>query len=270
MMKRAKRKTLGQHFLKERRILKNIVHIINPQDEELVIEIGAGKGALTRYLAQRGARVIAIEKDRELIPHLEALGYPKVEIINEDVLKLNFKSLSSGKSVKIVGNLPYSISSPILFRILEEKEVISECVFLLQKEVAERVCAEPGSKRYAPLSILIQNEFFTRLHFIVPPSCFLPPPKVDSALISLKKRKRPLYAVDVCSFLIFLRFCFKQRRKKLLNNLKEARMFSPDLGMKEIFHKYRIEENARPEQVSLSQFVGLFKSLEEGLAQKSS
>lgn len=260
IVKKSKRKTLGQHFLNNRDVLQRIVKVIDPQPEDVIIEIGAGKGALTFYLAKSKAKIIALEKDKTLIPFLKKQEYSNLTVLEKDALRVKFEDLLQGKPGKIVGNLPYSISSPLLFKVLEEKEFVSSCVFLLQKEVAQRVCASPGTKKYAPLSILFQNDFDTHLHFRVPASVFSPPPQVESALISLKKRQQPLSPVPhQAGFAKFLKGAFQSRRKKLANNLKALEI--PPSRIKETYLICGIDEKSRPEQVSLSQFVALYTQL---------
>ena len=265
MTKKSKRKALGQHFLHNRQLLRRIVNVIDPQPEEIILEIGAGKGALTFALAERKAKIIAVEKDVSLIPHLKKKDFSNLTIIDKDILRVHFRDLlpiNEARKAKVVGNLPYSLSSPILFKVLAEKDVISCCVFLLQKEFAQRLCAQPGSKKYAPLSIIFQNFFTPRFHFSVSASFFSPPPKVESALMSLEKRSKPLFPiVEQELFLKFLKGAFQHRRKKLSNNLK--RLHWPDSLIKRVLEICGIDGNLRPEQVSLPQFVRLFNCLQE-------
>jgi len=261
---KTKRKALGQHFLKSRTVLKRIIRCISPQGQDLIIEIGAGKGALTFPLAEKAGRVIAIEKDPSLIPFLERRSFPNLTILEKDVLRVDFRELARKEniwgSVKLVGNLPYSLSSPLLQKVLEERELISECVFLLQKEMAERLSGQPGSKSYAPLSILFQNHFFIKLHFTVGPGSFSPPPKVHSALISLRKRSQPLFFIDNEElFRVFLRACFTHRRKILLKNLEKLDV--PLSAIEKAYQKFSMERNIRSEQIPLSRFVELFRFL---------
>jgi 16S rRNA (adenine1518-N6/adenine1519-N6)-dimethyltransferase len=184
-------------------------------------------------------------------------------VLEKDALRIKFEDILREKPGKIVGNLPYSISSPLLFKVLEEKKSVSFCVFLLQKEVAQRVCASPGTKKYAPLSILFQNDFDVHLHFRVPASFFSPPPKVESALISLRKRSKPLSPIPhQPEFGKFLKGSFQNRRKKLTNNLKALEI--PSSKIAEAYLQCGIEENWRPEQVSLLQFVSLYTLLYHG------
>jgi 16S rRNA (adenine1518-N6/adenine1519-N6)-dimethyltransferase len=260
-----KTKALGQHFLNDRSILRKIVDIIAPRKDELVIEIGAGKGALTFPLADRAGRVIAIEKDKDLVPFLREGKKENIVVLEQDVLRVDFRNLVADEAafcsqVKLAGNLPYSISSPLLFKVLKDKELFSACVFLLQKEVAERLGAQPGSKNYAPLSILFQLHFDVRLCFTLAPGAFSPPPKVRSTLVSLEKRPRPLFEIsDEDRFRRFLRTAFAQRRKTLLNNLKSS-PFPPGF-LKEAFRRLSLKETLRAEQLSIAQFVALFEML---------
>ena len=259
--KSAKIKAMGQHFLKNHAVLKKIIRYISPHKEDLIIEIGAGKGALTFPLTTKAGKVIAIEKDPSFIPFLQRKNIPNLTILEKDILKVDFfeliKSQNFKHKVKLVGNLPYSLSSPLLFKVLQERELFSECIFLLQKEVAERICCQPGSKKYAPLSILFQIHFIAKLHFFLPPEYFSPPPKVNSALISLKKRDRPLFFIEKEElFKKFLKGAFKHRRKILRKNLEKLNL--PLSLIDAAYRKYGIERNLRPEQISISQFVALF------------
>jgi 16S rRNA (adenine1518-N6/adenine1519-N6)-dimethyltransferase len=261
----SKTKAWGQHFLNDRRLLKKIVDIIDPQKDELVIEIGAGKGALTFPLVDRAGKVIAIEKDKTLIPLLKERKSDRLVVVEQDVLRVDFRNLVANEpafrgKVKLTGNLPYSISSPLLFKVLEDKDLFAACVFLLQKEVAERLAAKPGSKGYAPVSILFQLYFEVRLRLTLEPGAFSPPPKVRSVLVSLEKRPRPLYALrDEDGFRRFLRAAFARRRKTLLNNLKSWPV-SPGF-LKESFGRLSVKETARAEELSSGQFVTLFELL---------
>jgi 16S rRNA (adenine1518-N6/adenine1519-N6)-dimethyltransferase len=256
-MIKSRRKALGQHFLNNRDVLQRIVKVIDPQPEDFIIEIGAGKGALTFCLAKKEAKIIALEKDKTLIPYLKKQEFPNLTVLEEDALRVKFGDLLQGKAGKIVGNLPYAISTPLMFKVLEEKASVTSCVFLLQKEVAQRVCALPGTKKYAPLSILFQNDFHTHLHFRVPASSFSPPPRVESALLSLRKRPEPLSLIPHQEgFTKFLKHAFQSRRKKLSNNLKAFGI--PQSRIKDAYLTCGIEEKWRPEQVSLSRFVALY------------
>ncbi|MCJ7581308.1 MAG: 16S rRNA (adenine(1518)-N(6)/adenine(1519)-N(6))-dimethyltransferase RsmA [Candidatus Aminicenantes bacterium] len=261
MNKNARRKSLGQHFLKDKKALEKIVSLINPQPEETLFEIGPGKGALTFLLTPKAGKVFAIEIDGHLASFLKESAPKNLQVLEEDILEVSFKKLLPPSSqIKLVGNLPYSISTPILFKVMEEQSVFSECHFLLQKEVARRICALPGSKAYAPLSIYFDNFFSTHLHFTLGPSAFSPPPKVDSAFISLIKRPAPLFNLsNDQEFLHFLKTAFQHRRKTITNNLLLANIPASDI--KKAFTLCKIEPHFRPEQIHLEQFVLLFKLL---------
>ncbi len=260
-----KTKALGQHFLMHRALIEKILSVISPQPDELIIEIGAGKGALTFPLAERCHKLIAIEKDRALIPLLLEKKKENIIVLEKDVLRLDFADLLRDQEVppgrvKLVGNLPYSISSPFLFKVLDARDFFRAFVFLLQKEVAERLSAQPGSKKYAPLSILFQLDYEVRLHMILKPGAFSPPPRVESALISLKKRERPLYPIeDRRGFRSFLRLAFSQRRKTLVNNLKSYA--APLPRVIQILSYLGLPPEVRPEQVSVENFGRLFDRL---------
>ncbi|UCE40461.1 MAG: ribosomal RNA small subunit methyltransferase A [Candidatus Aminicenantes bacterium] len=259
-MRKSKRKALGQHFLHDQDVLRRIVKVIDPQPEDLIVEIGAGKGALTFCLTKKKAQIIALEKDKTLIPSLKKKEFSNLTVLEKDALRIKFGNLLQGREGKIVGNLPYAISSPLLFKVLEEKDSVSSCVFLLQKEVAQRVCALPGTKKYAPLTILFQNDFEAHLHFPVKASSFSPPPRVESALVSLRKHPKPFSLIPHQEgFIRFIRGAFRSRRKKLANNLKALDI--PPIRIKKAYIACAIEETWRPEQVSLSRFVALYAYL---------
>jgi len=260
--RRAQRRILGQHSLKSAGVLDKIVRAVDPLPDDFIIEIGPGLGALTLPLAAKAGKVTAVEKDPKYIPLLEEKGLPNLSLVAGDILDVDFKDLIEGSGfisarVKLVGNLPYSISSPLLYKVIEESGLFQKCVFLVQKEVAERVCARPGSKSYAPVSILLQLHFSAALLFTVHPGSFSPPPQVESALIALDKRPSPLHPVsDERKFQSFLQECFKQRRKTLVNNLIASGK-PADLADKACA-EIGLDRKIRPEQVSIGQFVGLF------------
>lgn len=257
-----KRKALGQHFLVDRRVLHRIVKAIDPHPDDLIIEVGPGKGVLTFALSGKAQKVIAIERDHSFIPVLQRKRHASLQIMEADILKVNFKELvedekGRDRNIKLVGNLPYSISSPLLFKILPERELFTRCVFLLQKEVALRIDAGPGSKRYAPLSIVFQIYFSTTIHEIIPPQAFVPPPRVESALISLVRRQEPLFIIqDDDHFLKFLKGAFQQRRKILRNNLEKMGFSLTTID--EAFHTLGLEQRLRAEQLPIPQFIDLF------------
>ncbi|MBM3306522.1 MAG: ribosomal RNA small subunit methyltransferase A, partial [Candidatus Aminicenantes bacterium] len=257
--KKSRRHALGQHFLANPGVLRKIVDAIGPRPGDVIVEVGAGRGVLTAALAAKAGRIIALEKDARLVPALREAMPPNVEIVYADVLKADFREMresASAPSFRLVGNIPYSISSPLLFKVLDEREAFSDCVFLLQKEVAERVTAGPGSKSYAPLGILLRNTFEARIAFTVAPGSFSPPPKVQSALLVLRRRPAPLHpgAADE-PFRAFLRAAFAERRKLLWNNL--ARQATP-AALTAAYGSLGLARKARAEELAPAQLFALF------------
>ena len=265
-MRRTKRQLLGQHFLRNPRVLDKIADAIAPGAEDLVLEIGPGPGALTERLCARAGRVFAVEKDAGLVRRLAERVLPGLTLIEGDALALDWapilKSAPSGWTAKIAGNLPYSISTPLLFKILDLRAAFAEAVVLIQKEVAERLAARPGTKAFAPLSIQFQIHFEVRLLFKVAPGSFAPPPKVDSALVSLRPRPAPLFALeDEPEFRRLLKAAFAQRRKTLFNGL--LRYGLPAEAGAHALAALELPGKVRPEELSIENWVGLFVLLKK-------
>ena len=261
-MFRSRRHALGQHFLTNQGVLRKIVGVIDPKPEDVIVEIGAGKGALTMALAEKGGRVIAIEKDERLVPGLREKMPPNVEVVHGDILRVDFREISTkagAPALRLVGNIPYFISSPLLFRVLDERGILADCAFLLQKEVAGRVTAGPGTKSYAPLGILLQNAFEARVAFTVAPGSFSPPPKVQSALLTLRRRPSPLHP-DAAGepFRAFLRASFAERRKMLWKNL--SRRATP-AALEAAYDFLDLARTVRAEELGPEALVALFRSL---------
>ncbi len=261
-MFKSRRHALGQHFLANQGVLRKIVDVIDPRPEDVIVEVGAGRGVLTARLAERAGRVVAIEKDERLIPALRETMPANVEVVHGDFLMADLREVARKAGVaalRLAGNIPYSISSHLLFRVLDERALVSDAVFLLQKEVAERVTAGPGSKSYAPLGILLQNEFEARVAFLVAPGSFAPPPKVRSALLTLRRRPAPLHrgAADE-PYRAFLRAAFSERRKMLWKNL--SRRATPD-AIAAAYDSLGIARNARAEELSPDLLFALFSAL---------
>lgn len=221
------KKSLGQNFLIDTNILKRIVDFAEMGEETCAIEIGPGIGALTEQLARNSNKVVAFEIDQRLLPILaETLSpYSNVKVIHQDVLKADVKKVideefADGADIMVVANLPYYVTTPIIMKLLEEKLPIRGIVVMLQKEVADRISAKPGTKDYGSLSIAIQYYTHAETVMIVPKTVFVPQPNVDSAVIRLTVRERPAVDVkDESFFFIVTKASFAQRRKTLLNNL---------------------------------------------------
>lgn len=261
-MYKSRRQALGQHFLTNRGVLGKIVGAIDPMPGDVIVEVGAGKGVLTAALAGKAGRVIALEKDDRLIPGLREEMPANVEVVHGDVLTVDFREVMNKAGVsalRLVGNIPYSISSALLFRVLDERGAFTDVAFLVQKEVAERVVAGPGSKSYAPLGILLQNEFEARIAFTVAPGSFSPPPKVQSALLTLRRRPAPLHPRAVGEpFRSFLRAAFAERRKMLWKNL--SRRATP-AKLAAAYDGLGLARNARAEELPADALFALFRAL---------
>ncbi|MEO7916767.1 MAG: 16S rRNA (adenine(1518)-N(6)/adenine(1519)-N(6))-dimethyltransferase RsmA [Dokdonella sp.] len=216
------RKRFGQHFLHDAAIINGIVAAVNPRPGEHLVEIGPGEGAITLPLLRVAKRMTVIELDRDLVPRIRASAgtVGEIEVVQADVLKIDLKQLAGERALRIVGNLPYNISSPILFHCIDQLDAIVDMHFMLQKEVVDRMAAEPGSKVYGRLSVMLQLACVVEPLFDVPPTAFRPPPKVDSAIVRLIPRpanQRPSALMPTISHIV--RAAFGQRRKTLSNAL---------------------------------------------------
>jgi 16S rRNA (adenine1518-N6/adenine1519-N6)-dimethyltransferase len=241
------RPKLGQHFLIKGSILERIAAAVCPEREDLVIEIGPGRGALTEKLLKRASRVVAVEVDPYLVAHLRErfAAEPRLEIVHADVLETDLAQWGRGP---VAGNLPYYITSPILEKAARLD--IPRAVFLIQKEVARRLVAQPGESDYGFLTVRMALSSDVRLRFDVKPTAFYPPPRVDSAVVSLEPHRRNLGVADPDAFLHFVGHCFRHKRKTIRNNLVEV------YG-NEILASWP-EARLRAEQISLEQFVSMF------------
>ncbi len=249
------RKRFGQHFLHDQGILRRIVETISPQPGEHVIEIGPGEGALTLPLLRTAGRMTAIELDRDLIEPLreKARGVGELTIISADVLTVDFTALANGSKLRIVGNLPYNISTPILFHCLEHAAAIHDMHFMLQKEVVDRMASPPGSKTFGRLSVMLQLRCDVQPLLHVPPGAFRPPPKVESAVVRLVPLpSNELPDVDPTLLGNIVRAAFGQRRKTLSNSVSE---FATAANLVEA----GIDPRARAEQLAPQAFVNLAK-----------
>jgi len=248
------RKRFGQNFLNDTFVIEQIIAAINPKPDEMIIEVGPGLGALTKPLLQTTEQLHVIELDKDIIPLLSALpqNHQQLTIHQADVLKVDFASLTDNKKpLRIVGNLPYNISTPLIFHLLAQKDVIKDMHFMLQKEVVQRICAKPNTKAYGRLSIMVQYHCTTEDLFTVYPEAFSPPPKVNSAVVRLIPHTRlPYIAKDENHFSDIVREAFNHRRKTIHNALKG--FISSDA-----FTKTQIDPKKRAEQLSISDFVNL-------------
>jgi 16S rRNA (adenine1518-N6/adenine1519-N6)-dimethyltransferase len=259
------RKHWGQHFLIDRNILNNVIQIAQVNEKDVVLEVGPGLGEMTAGLAKKAKRVITIEIDSKLVAILEkkVKDCPNVEVIKGDILRVDFnKLLNQGRdSVKVVANLPYQISTPLLFRFVESRQLFSTLTLMLQKEVAERMAAPPGGKEYGPLSIFVQLVSNLSIRFFVKPTAFFPPPKVESAVIHMTWKEKPMVEVkDEEWFKKIVKGCFGYRRKTLINALKHSDLPLPN-DIEPKVKKIGIDPQRRPETLSIQEFVLLADTL---------
>ena len=247
------KKSLGQHFLHERAYIERIVQAVDPKPGDRVVEIGPGQGAITLPLLRRHGALTVVEFDRDLVGPLAAMaeGVGELAIVHRDVLQVDFTKLAAGTPVRLVGNLPYNISSPILFHALDHAAVIRDMVFMLQKEVVDRMAAAPGSKVYGRLSVMLQAYCQVQPLFVVPPGAFRPPPKVDSAVVRLVPRDPTTVGIDDrVRFAEVVRAAFGQRRKTLRNALDGV------CGPAQ-FEAAGVAASARAEQIEVAAFIRL-------------
>jgi 16S rRNA (adenine1518-N6/adenine1519-N6)-dimethyltransferase len=251
-MKHVARKRFGQNFLTDDNVLYNIIAAIEPRRGEVMVEIGPGLAAMTALLLKELDHMHVVELDRDLVARLEK-AYPRERLTVHagDALKFDFGSIPvpAGQKLRVVGNLPYNISSPLLFHLADYAQQVEDQHFMLQKEVVERMVAEPGSKTYGRLSVMLQWRYDMELMFVVPPTAFDPPPQVDSAIVRMIPKRAPL-AVDGARLEQVVQKAFSQRRKVIRNCV--AGMFTEAQLV-----EAGIDPGMRPETVSLEQYVAL-------------
>ena len=251
------KKSLGQHFLTDKNVAKKITESLKPITKN-VLEIGPGTGILTSFLLKKKYNLILVEIDDESVAFLiNSLLVDEKIIIKKDFLKLNLSAIFSGNNFSIIGNFPYNISSQILFKIIENKQLVSDMCGMFQLEVAKRICEKPGTKVYGILSVLTQAYFETNFLFTVSKNLFYPAPNVESAVISLKRRENFYLKCNELLFFRVVKLSFQQRRKKVRNSLKTLNL-SNNLREDAIFDK-------RPEQLSVNDFIKLTCSIENDI-----
>ncbi|WP_291563163.1 MULTISPECIES: 16S rRNA (adenine(1518)-N(6)/adenine(1519)-N(6))-dimethyltransferase RsmA [unclassified Clostridium] len=258
-------KSLGQNFLTDDNVLKDIVYGAEISKEDYVIEIGPGVGTLTKELLKKAKKVTSIELDDKLIPILqeELKEYDNFELIHKDALKVNYNELiGDEQSVKVVANLPYYVTTPIIVNLLNGDYNFKSLTIMIQKEVAERIDAEHSTKEYGAFSLLVQYYCNTKIIRRVPPSCFIPSPKVDSIVIRLDKlNKPPVDVEDEKLFFNIIRQSFNMRRKTLWNGMKNLSMDKEKL--QRAFEKAGIDPNRRGETLTIQEFATLSNNILE-------
>jgi 16S rRNA (adenine1518-N6/adenine1519-N6)-dimethyltransferase len=241
-------KRFGQNFLQDNNIVRKIADIINPEPEDKIIEIGPGLGALTRLLAESGAEVIAIEIDKKLIESLN-VNFPQVKIINQDFLKIDLTEFNSN-DLRIVGNIPYNITSPIIFKLIENHNIIRDAVFMVQYEVAKRMTAKKGTKDYGILAVLLNYFAKPEFCFKVSPNVFYPKPKVYSAVVKIEFKKNTDESLDR-TFIQIVKAAFGNRRKTLKNSLSNSIFAQLN------FSGCEVDLSLRAEQLDVTDFIKL-------------
>jgi len=258
------RKRFGQHFLHDDVIIQRIIDTIGARKDQHLVEIGPGKGALTVYLLQAAGKLDAIELDRDLAARLPAVcaDYGTLRLHTTDALKFDFRSLADdARPLRIIGNLPYNISSPLLFHLIEQADVIQDMHFMLQKEVVDRITATPGSREYGRLSVMLQYRCRAEYLFDVPAGAFTPPPRVTSAVVRLTPyRQLPVRARNESLLAQVVNAAFMQRRKTLRNSLRS-------LLSSEQIAAIGIDPGLRAEMLTIKEFVALSDQLSGTTAQ---
>ena len=268
-------KRFGQNFLIDSHILEKIVESAEIMKEDCVLEIGPGIGTMTQYLAESAGQVIAVEIDKSLIPILEDTlsPYDNVTVINEDILKVDIQKLveeqNAGKPIKVVANLPYYITTPIIMGLFESHVPLDSITIMVQKEVAERMQEKPGSKEYGALSLAVQYYAKPEIVANVPPNCFMPRPNVGSAVIRLTRHEKPPVEVEDEKLMFrIIRASFNQRRKTLANGLNNSpEIHLPKEVIQESIVSLGVPENIRGEALSLEQFAELSNEIGQRMKQ---
>lgn len=267
------KKSLGQNFLTDQNVLTNIVAAAEITENDNVIEIGPGIGALTEQLANAAGEVVALEIDQDLLTVLDEVlvDYHNVKVLNQDVLQTDLAQLVASefshpeRPVKVVANLPYYITTPILLQLLNSSVKWAIIVVMMQKEVAQRLAAHPGTKAYGTLTLTVQFDMDVDLAFEVPRTVFVPAPKVDSAIVVLKPRSESLAVepIDQKQLFRLIKGCFSHRRKTLANNLQTVLGKDPQIKSRtnQVLTELTIAPQIRPESLSLDQFILLANSL---------
>lgn len=261
-------KRLGQNFLVDEEIVSKIATAAELTAGDTVFEVGPGIGTLTQGLALSGARVVAVELDKRLLPVLEKTlaGYDNVQIVSGDILQVDIKAIVGAPTFKVAANLPYYITTPIIFNLLEQRLPMERLVAMVQKEVAERMVAKPGGKDYGALSVSIQYYTEPSIAFMVPPTSFIPAPNVESAVIVCKRRTTP--PVEVCDEKLFFKVvkaAFSVRRKMLSNALRNMGITGEQAAA--WLQRAGIDPKRRGETLSLADFASLTNCFNEVLAE---
>lgn len=253
------KKRFGQHFLNDSQIIQQIINAVQLADDQTLIEIGPGQGAITMPLLEKYKKLTAIELDRDLIEPLtqQSKRYGELNLINEDILNIDFNSRFKDQSLSVVGNLPYNISTPLMFHLMQSSSQITSMTFMVQQEVANRITAPVGHSAYGRLSVMMQYYCHCNYLFLVPPESFSPPPKVDSAVILLTPHNLYKGSVkDKNFFDLLVKTAFNQRRKTIRNSLGS-------LVSEELLKHCGINPKLRAENLSLSEYINIANTVHD-------
>lgn len=261
-------KKFGQNFLVDENVLKTIIECSELSKDDYVLEIGPGLGVMTQVLCEKAGRVLAVEIDRNLIPILKVslFGFDNIELINDDILRLDLKKVLQENfgdaPIKVVANLPYYITTPIIMRLLEEDINLKSITIMVQKEVGERLCADPGGKDYGAITVAVQYRCIPNKILAVPPESFVPQPEVESMVVRLDSRdKPPVELKDEKMYFRVVKAAFGQRRKTLLNALASGNLGKTKEELRSVLSENNIDENRRGETLSLEEFARIANDL---------
>jgi 16S rRNA (adenine1518-N6/adenine1519-N6)-dimethyltransferase len=248
-------KRFGQNYLVDKNTIQKIVSQFDPKPDDTIVEIGPGQGALTSLLSKTVKDYLAIEIDKRVIDDLK-INFPTVEFINRDFLEMNLRDLASGTKFRVIGNIPYNITTPILFKLIEERDFVNDAILMVQYEVAKRIVGKPRTKDYGILSVLTNYFADTELCFKIPPTVFYPKPNVDSAIVSFKFGKKISNEIDEKLFVKVVKAAFGNRRKTLKNSLSNNSF--GDLN----FDTLQFDFTRRAEELTIDQFIELTKIIQ--------
>jgi 16S rRNA (adenine1518-N6/adenine1519-N6)-dimethyltransferase len=261
------KRSWGQNFLKDEAVLRRIADALELKPSEVVVELGAGLGHLTQVLVAAKARVLAVERDPDMLQALREAGYENVEVLAANAARIDFAREAHADRVAVVGNLPYHLTSPILFEVLNQRAQVLRAVFTVQEEVANRLAAKPGSRAYGILTVLLGLHFELEKLFTISPDSFYPPPRVQSAVIRLLPLPRP--RADISSEELFRRVvkaAFARRRKTIVNSLRSDPSLGPHDLLRGVLEGSGIDPSRRAETLSVDEFA----RLERGFGQATS
>ncbi|HYV44551.1 MAG TPA: 16S rRNA (adenine(1518)-N(6)/adenine(1519)-N(6))-dimethyltransferase RsmA [Myxococcaceae bacterium] len=258
------KRSWGQNFLGDPDLLRRIAEAVELQPGDAVVELGAGLGHLTRALAATGARVVAVERDRDLVKVLEGENLPGVQLVAGNATDLKFAELAGVPEVAVAGNLPYHLSSPILFEVLDQYASVTRAVFTLQEEVVDRIFAAPGTRESGVLTVLLQHHFDVEKLFRIPSHLFHPPPKVESAVVRLRRLPRPRAEVrSEERFRRVVKAAFAQRRKTLLNSMRSASGLATPEQLAAALQSAGIDPTRRGETLGIEELAAIERALGE-------